>query len=62
MKLTKKNTALTAVFLVVMTLGAKVCGMFRDIALAGMYGTDTNQAIAFSTASRIPLLFFNRTV
>ena len=59
MKLTKKNTALTAVFLVVMTLSAKVCGMLRDIALAGMYGTDTNQAIAFSTASRIPLLFFD---
>jgi len=59
MKLTKKNTVLTAVFLVVMTLGAKVCGMLRDIALAGMYGTDTNQAIAFSTASRIPLLFFD---
>ncbi len=55
----KKNTALTAGFLVIMTLAAKVCGMLRDIALAGMYGTATNEAIAFSTASRIPLLFFD---
>ena len=55
----KKNTALTAGFLVMATLMAKLCGMLRDIALAGMYGTETNQAIAFSTASRIPLLFFD---
>ena len=55
----KNNTAITAVFLVVMTLSAKVCGMLRDIAMAGMYGTGTNEAIAFSTASRIPLLFFD---
>ena len=56
---TKKNTALTAAFLVMATLMAKVCGMLRDIVLAGMYGTGTNEAIAFSTASRIPLLFFD---
>ena len=59
MKITKKNTALTALFLVMATLLAKVCGMLRDIVLAGMYGTGTNEAIAFSTASRIPLLFFD---
>ena len=59
MKINKKNTAFTAVFLVLMTLSAKFCGMFRDIAMAGMYGTDTNEAIAFSAASRIPLLFFD---
>ena len=41
------------------TLMAKICGMLRDIVLAGMYGTGTNEAIAFSTASRIPLLFFD---
>lgn len=41
------------------TLLAKVCGMLRDIVLAGMYGTGTVEAIAFSTASRIPLLFFD---
>ena len=59
MRITKKNTALTAGFLVMATLMAKVCGMLRDIVLAQMYGTGTNEAIAFSTASRIPLLFFD---
>ena len=55
----KNNTAITAGFLVIMTLSAKVCVMLRDIVLASMYGTGTNEAIAFSTASRIPLLFFD---
>lgn len=59
MKISKKKTALTAGFLVMATLLAKLCGMARDIFLAGMYGTETSQAIAFSTASRIPLLFFD---
>ena len=59
MKFTKKNTALTACFMVAATLLAKVCGMLRDILIAAMYGTSTNEAIAFSGASRIPLLFFD---
>ncbi len=58
-RLTKKNTALTAGFMVMATLLAKLCGMMRDIVMASLYGTDTNAAIAFSTASRIPLLFFD---
>ncbi|MBO5008226.1 MAG: murein biosynthesis integral membrane protein MurJ [Clostridia bacterium] len=59
MKITKKNTALTAVFMIAATLAAKVCGMLRDILIAAMYGTDTAEAIAFSSASRIPVLFFD---
>ncbi len=59
MKNTKRNTALTACFMVAATLLAKVCGMLRDILIAAMYGTNTNEAIAFSGASRIPLLFFD---
>ncbi len=59
MKITKKNTALTACFMVFATLSAKVCGMLRDIVIAAMYGTNTNEAVAFSSASRIPLLFFD---
>ncbi len=55
----KNNKALTAGFLVAATLLAKLCGMLRDIVIAGMYGTTTNEAAAFSTASRIPLLFFD---
>ena len=59
MKTTKKNTAFTAFFMVAAVLLAKVCGMLRDILIAAMYGTNTNEAVAFSTASRIPLLFFD---
>lgn len=59
MKITKKNTAFTAFFMVAAVLLAKVCGMLRDILIAAMYGTNTNEAVAFSTASRIPLLFFD---
>ncbi len=59
MKLTKTNTAFTAVFMVCATLGAKILGMLRDILIASMYGTQTAEAIAFSSASRIPVLFFD---
>lgn len=59
MKLTKNNTAFTAVFMVCATLGAKILGMLRDILIASMYGTQTAEAIAFSSASRIPVLFFD---
>lgn len=59
MKITKRNTALTACFMVAATLLAKICGMLRDILIAAMYGTNTNEAVAFSNASRIPLLFFD---
>jgi len=59
MKNTKKNMAFTAFFMVAAVLLAKVCGMLRDILIAAMYGTNTNEAVAFSTASRIPLLFFD---
>ena len=59
MKTNKKNTAVTAAFIVAATLAAKICGMLRDILVASLYGTSTNEAVAFSTATRIPLLFFD---
>jgi len=59
MKITKKSTALTAFFMVGATLAAKICGMLRDVLIASMYGTQTAEAIAFSSASRIPVLFFD---
>ena len=59
MKINKKNTAVTAAFIVAATLAAKICGMLRDIFVASLYGTSTNEAVAFSTATRIPLLFFD---
>ncbi len=59
MKITRKSTALTAFFMVAATLAAKICGMLRDVLIAAMYGTQTAEAIAFSSASRIPVLFFD---
>lgn len=55
----KKASAFTAGFMVAATLSAKVCGMLRDILIARLYGTSTDAAMAFSAASRIPLLFFD---
>ncbi len=59
--MTKKtrNTAITAIFVSCSMLLSKLLGMVRDIILASLYGTESIEAIAFSTASRIPLLFFD---
>lgn len=43
----------------VAVLMAKVCGMLRDMVMANLYGTGSDAAIAFSVASRVPLLFFD---
>jgi len=59
MKKIKKASAFTAGFMVAATLLAKICGMLRDILMANLYGTSTDAAMAFSAASRIPLLFFD---
>ncbi len=56
--LNKKETIRTMSFIVFATFFAKILGMLRDILLAAHYGTST-EAIAFLTASRIPLLFFD---
>lgn len=48
----------TAGFMVFATLLAKVFGMLRDMLLAANYGT-TMQAVAYETASRVPLLLFD---
>ena len=53
-----KKTVKTAGFMVVATLLAKFLGMYRDVLFAALYGT-TDAAIAYQTASRIPLLFFD---
>ncbi len=53
-----KKTIQTAGFMVMATLLAKCMGMYRDILFAALYGTGA-EAIAYSTASRIPLLFFD---
>lgn len=53
-----KKTVKTAGFMVIATLLAKFLGMYRDVLFAALYGT-TDSAIAYQTASRIPLLFFD---
>ena len=53
-----KKTIKTAGFMIFATLLAKVLGMYRDILFASIYGTGA-EAVAYSTASRIPLLFFD---
>ena len=53
-----KKTIKTAGFMIAATLLAKFMGMYRDILFAALYGTG-DAAIAYQTASRIPLLFFD---
>lgn len=54
-----KNAAVTAIIVSAAMLLSKLFGMIRDILIAYLYGTESVNAIAFSTASRIPLLFFD---
>lgn len=56
----KKNGGMikTAIFMVIITLSAKALGMVRDILLAASYGT-TAEAVAYDTASRLPLIIFD---
>lgn len=53
-----KNVFRTAGFMIIATLLAKIMGMYREVLFASLYGTGY-VAQAFSTASRIPLLFFD---
>ncbi len=48
----------TALLMVIITLSAKALGMVRDILLAASYGT-TSAAVAYDTASRLPLIIFD---
>ncbi len=50
--------ARTAVFMVAAVLLSKVLGMLRDVLVAGAYGTG-GEAIAYETASRLPILLFD---
>ena len=53
-----KKTVKTAGFMIIATLLAKFMGMYRDVLFAALYGTSA-EAVAYMTASRIPLLFFD---
>ena len=51
----------TVSFIAVVTMLAKILGLWRDVALGGIYGTGV-QSDAYVIASRIPLLFFDFTL
>lgn len=53
--------ARTAVFMVVAVLASKILGMLRDVLVAGAYGT-SGEAVAYETASRLPLLLFDLVI
>ncbi len=53
-----KSATFTVLLMIVAMLISKVLGMFRGVLLAAAYGT-TENATAFSAASRIPLSFFD---
>lgn len=57
-KKTSGKMAKTAILMVIITLSAKVLGMLRDILLAYFYGTSF-EAVAYDTASRLPLILFD---
>lgn len=54
----KKRSALTVAFMILAMIISKLLGMFRGVLLASAYGI-TEEATAFSAASRIPLSFFD---
>ena len=46
----------------VMILAAKVCGLLRDALITASYGTGTSAAIAYETASKLPVTLFDLVI
>lgn len=57
-KMTAKKLARSAVLMGVIILASKFLGLMRDIMVASAYGT-TEAAIAYSTASKLPITIFD---
>ncbi len=53
--------AKTALIMVVAVLASKVLGLLRDVLVASAYGT-TDAAVAYETASRLPILVFDLVI
>lgn len=53
--------ARTAIFMVAAVLASKILGMLRDVLVARAYGT-TGAAVAYETASRLPILVFDLVI
>ena len=58
---TGTKMARTALFMVAAVLASKLLGMLRDVLVAGAYGT-TGEAVAYETASRLPILVFDLVI
>ena len=54
----KQSILATAAVMAVLTIAAKALGLVRDILVAGAYGTSA-PAVAYETASRLPVLIFD---
>ncbi len=54
----KKRSGITVLFMILAMIISKLLGMFRGVLLASAYGIGED-ATAFSTASRIPVSFFD---
>ena len=54
----RKAVLKTVLFMVAATLLSKIFGMLRDVLLASGYGT-SYEAVAYETASRLPILLFD---
>lgn len=52
----------TAVMMGVMILLAKVCGLLRDMLITASYGTGSTAAIAYETASKLPVTLFDLVI
>jgi putative peptidoglycan lipid II flippase len=59
--LNRDKTVKTYSFILLCVVLSKAMGLIRDMCLAAFYGTGS-YAAAFTTASRIPLLFFDITL
>ena len=57
-----RSFAGTAVLMGVLILAAKVLGLVRDMLVAGAYGTTSIEAIAYETASRLPVTVFDLVI
>jgi len=57
-----KKTVKTVSFMMIATLLSKIAGLLRDVIIAGKYGTEGMEAVAYSYASSLPVQLFDFTL
>jgi len=58
----KRSFAGTAVLMGVIILTAKLLGLVRDVLVANHYGTSSAEAVAYETASKLPVTIFDLVI